>query len=129
MATAEELNLGNLGSLIRLAGTVSRALEDGKLTVNEAIEIANAIASSGLIKIRPELMSKVQVFIPVATEVIKALEDGKFTTVEICDAGIAVLTAVKSLAGEADAPIPTPTPPAPESGGESSGGSGGGFTL
>lgn len=109
---AEELNLGNLGSLLRLAGTVSRALEDGKVTGAEAVEILNAFTSSGLVKIKPELLAKVEAFAPAASEVIKAMEDGKFTTVEICDAGIAVLTAIKSVAGDQQ-----PSTSAPATGG------------
>lgn len=104
--SAEELNLGNLGALLRLAGTVSRALEDGKLTGQEAIDIINALTSSGIIKLNPDLLSKVQAFAPAVTEVMKALEDGKFTTLEICDAGIAVLTALKGTVGQASTDTP-----------------------
>lgn len=119
MNTPQELSLGNLGNLIKLAGVVSRALEDGKITATEAVEILNAFTSSGLIKIKPELLAKVEAFAPAASSVIRALEDGRFTVAEICDAGIEVLKAIKTVAGDR----------AVGGEGQSAGGPGGGFSL
>ena len=110
MADTEEIRLRDLGGLLALAGAVSRALEDGKVTIAEARDILAALTNSGLVNLNPALLSKVEAFFPPATEVLKALEDGRFTTVEICDAGIAVLTAVKSLAGDSPAASSSPTP-------------------
>lgn len=103
MADTEDIRLRDLGGILALAGAVSRALEDGKVTLAEARDILAALTSSGLVNLNPALLTKVEAFFPAASEVLNALEDGKFTLVEICDAGIAVLTAVKSLAGDAPA--------------------------
>lgn len=105
-ATAEEIRLRDLGGILALAGAVSRALEDGRITLAEAREILAAVSASGLVNLNPAILSKVEAFFPAASEILEAIEDGKFTVAEMCDAGIEVLKAVKSLAGDMQLPAP-----------------------